>query len=177
MNLYEGEAQQRPVNGVDTFRTMEMSTFRNVAAATGANVKAAQQVYTNVAAFDAQPDTPRVLTVTTTAGSAAGTLSVSGIDWKGQYVTDAIAIVAGGIATGAVAFMQVQLATGYDAGAGHTASIGISNTIGLPKRAIAVQKGKRNAADLAVPALDTTYNTLALAAVAGGDDFTFWYKL
>jgi len=129
-----------------------------------------------------QPDIPRTLTVTASAASASGRLTIHGIDWKGQYVTEAITL-AGGEETviGNVAFMKVLRFSGYNAGGAETISVGTGTKVGMPKKMISddlvspVMKFTINNDDVAIPATAFAPNTVEFSPVSGTDDYTVWY--
>lgn len=173
--VYEGETEQIWTNRSDSYKAIEMCHFQDVLAASTNVLYAATQTYSNTAITN-QPDVPRIVTVTGSAAAAAGTIVISGIDWKGQYISDTITVTGGAVTDlGAVAFMLVQLATGYDAGAGQTLSIGSGNKFGLPKKAYSVLKQKKNNGNMTVSTLNTTYNTIDITGLSGGDDYTIWF--
>lgn len=161
----------------------EVETYhiQDALALSATHINAAVQAYSADTSFAAQPDIPRNVTTTGSAGAAAGTLTVKGINWKGQYVTEDITVTGGAVTdAGAVAFARILELDGYDAGAGQTLSVGIGDLVGLPKQAMdsistAVIKVKKNNADMTVPTYNHTNNTLDLSTITGADDYTIWY--
>lgn len=107
----------------------------------------------------AQPDVPRNITVTVTAGSDAdtmGTITVAGTNYADAVISEVITPVAGSAVAGKKAFKTVTTVTGagwvIDAGETPTADaikVGIGNEIGLP---IALDA----AAEIMLGILDTT---------------------
>ncbi|MBI5208002.1 MAG: hypothetical protein HY934_09475, partial [Candidatus Firestonebacteria bacterium] len=144
-------------------------------------IKTFIQNYNNISTFDNQPDIPRIIITRGDANAISGSINISGIDWKGQYVTETISITGGEVTNyGNVAFMKVLLANGYNASPGNL-SLGIGNKIGLLKQAIGcdlinpVIKVKKNQTDINVPAYDFVYNTINLDSIANGDSFSILY--
>ena len=89
----------------------------------------------------AQPDVPRNITVTVTAGGTAdtmGTITVTGTNAIGQVITEAIVPVAGSTVAGLKAFKTVTSVVGVgwviDAveGTKDTIKIGVGTVLGLP---------------------------------------------
>ncbi len=185
VSLYSGVRSRGFSNIVDSTEGMETYHIQDILAANNTSIQTARQTYSSYTAFDGvQPDVPRNVIVVDPATTAdTGTINISGIDWKGQYVTDAIAIVPNGTAYGVVAFMKVLLADGYDAGAGNTVSLGIGEKLGMPKRMLQddlispVLKIKNKTLDVVpTPAnVNRVYNTIDPGTITDGDDFTFWY--
>ena len=89
----------------------------------------------------AQPDVPRNITVTVTAGGTAdtmGTITVTGTNAIGQVITEAIVPVAGSTVAGLKAFKTVTSVVGagwvIDAveGTKDTIKVGVGTVLGLP---------------------------------------------
>lgn len=179
ITLHEGPIPQDPDMSVEDFG-LEIATFRNLLASSTTYINAARQAYSSYTGFaKVGGDVPRNVTATASAGAAAGTLTLNGMDWRGQLATEALTISAGTTTTGNVAWSRLYSATGYDAGAGQTVSLGIGLKLGLPKTAynlVHKQLNQSNMDDTAVTAtLNTTYNTVALSAITAGDDVTIRY--
>lgn len=125
------------------------------------------------------PDIPRNISVTTTNNAApSGTVTITGNLANGQTDTEDITIVAGATAFGNKAFATVYSFTvPAGVGAGDTVSIGFSDKVGLSSlSASSLIKVKENNADATgTYSLNTTYATVDLADIGGGDDFTIWY--
>lgn len=90
---------------------------------------------------DAQPDIPRNITVTATAGATAdtlGTITVTGTNYDDEVISEEITPVAGSAVAGTKAFKTVTSVVGagwvIDAveGTNDTIKVGIGNEIGLP---------------------------------------------
>lgn len=89
----------------------------------------------------AQPDVPRNITVTATAGGTAdtmGTILVTGTNVDGDVITETLTPVAGSTVAGAKAFKTVASVVGagwvIDAveGTNDTITVGVGNLLGLP---------------------------------------------
>ena len=89
----------------------------------------------------AQPDIPRNVTVTVTAGDTAdtmGTVVVVGTDINGNALTETITPVAGSTVAGTKAFKTVTSVTGAgwvidgSEGTNDTITVGVGNLLGLP---------------------------------------------
>ena len=96
-------------------------------------VLAAQVTTIAAAGIDAQPPTPRVLSVTGNAATVAGNVVITGTDANGDVITDTI--VANGAATviGAKAFATVtQIVLPVAVDVADEISVGISDLFGIP---------------------------------------------
>jgi len=89
----------------------------------------------------AQPDIPRNITVTVTAGATAdtlGTITISGTNYDDDEISEVITPVAGSAVAGAKAFKTITTVVGagwiIDAveGTNDTIKVGIGNELGLP---------------------------------------------
>lgn len=137
------------------------------------------------------PDVPRNSSITSTnVGLPSGDVIIEGIDAKGNSVSDTLAINAGGITYGDVAFSTVSkiiipaTVPGTD-----NVQVGISDKLGLNNVIYAtgdVYKVKVNNADktgefnMAVD-VDTDYGTIDMSslvagAIGAGDDITIWFR-
>lgn len=126
------------------------------------------------------PDVPRNITVTTTNNATpSGNVVITGKNARGLSVTDTIAIVAGGLATGVVAFATVtniQIPAGVSAsdsceiGTGY--KLGLSNFI---RATTDVYKVKKNTADVAVGTVNVANSTVDVGSITANDDFTIYY--
>jgi hypothetical protein len=126
------------------------------------------------------PDVPRNISITNSANST-GDVVITGIDAKGNSVTDTIAIVTGGIAYGVVAFASVSKITIPATVANpDTITVGISDKLGLSNILYTsgdVYKVKvNNADDPTIGTVNTTYGTVNCATINAADDLTIWYK-
>ena len=126
------------------------------------------------------PDVPRNISITNSANST-GDVVITGVDAKGNSVTDTITIVTGGTGYGVVAFATVSKITIPATVANpDTISVGISDKLGLSNIIYAtadVYKVKvNNADDPTIGTVNTTYDTVDCAAINAGDDITIWYK-
>jgi hypothetical protein len=126
------------------------------------------------------PDVPRNVSITNSANST-GDVIITGVDTKGNSVTDTITIVTGGIAYGVVAFATVsKIAIPSTVANPDTIEVGISDTLGLSHVLYAsgdVYKVKvNNADDPTIGPVNTTYGTVDCATINAADDITIWYK-
>lgn len=129
------------------------------------------------------PDNPRNVSITTSDNATpSGDVVIAGTDALGDSISDTITIVAGYTAYGVKAFSTVTSIT-IPAGvtAGDTVSIGTSDKLGLKNSvyiSLDVFKVKKNNAHMDSDdyTIDTTYNTIDLAPIGGGDDYTIWYR-
>lgn len=129
------------------------------------------------------PDVPRNISITNSANST-GDVVITGVDAKGNSVTDTITISTGGTAYGVVAFSTVSKITIPATVANpDTIEVGISNKLGLSNIIYAtsdVYKIKKNNADatVATAQVNTTYNTydMSVIGLSADDDFTIYYK-
>jgi len=138
---------------------------------------AEQEVTTGIT----NPDVPRNVSITTTdISSPSGNVTITGIDAKGNSITEDIAISAGGTAYGNKAFATVSKITIPDGvTADDTVSVGISDKLGLSNiiyESGDVYKVKKNNADATIGTVNITYGTVDCATISGGDDFTIYYK-
>ncbi|RLJ01551.1 MAG: hypothetical protein DRP08_05375 [Candidatus Aenigmatarchaeota archaeon] len=127
------------------------------------------------------PDVPRNISITTTNNaSPSGDVTITGVDARGNSVTENITIVPGGTAYGNVAFATVSKIT-IPAGvsASDTVEVGISDKLGLSNviyESGDVYKVKKNNADATIGTVNPTYGTVDCATINAGDDFTIYYK-
>ena len=140
------------------------------------------------AGIAAQPDIPRTFSwvVNNAGGITAADISITGIDAKGNTITESFDLTGGltGETNNAFATVsQVKIENQVNAAAGDTISVGITDVLGLSNIIYAtgdVYKIKKNNADAVVAAaqVNTTYDTydMAVIGLAGGDDFTIWFK-
>ena len=144
--------------------------------------------------IDAQPDVPRTLSghFDAHANITAYTIEITGTDAKGQAIVETITEADGwdwetdnAFATITSIIMTARTGTGV----GDTMDIGITDVLGLANRINAmdyaqatcdVYKIKKNNANATVAEAqtNTTYDTydMAVIGLAGGDDFTIWYR-
>jgi len=139
----------------------------------------------------AQPDAPRNLTLTVTDGNASiteFTITVTGVDAKGNTVTEVWVFSDGLVQTGDVAFATVTSVVITDlagAGVGDLVDVGIGSKLGLSNIIYAtgyVYKVTRNAADYPTASytVNATYHTVDMsigAGIVGGDDYTVWFRV
>ena len=144
-------------------------------AGTGASQDITGGVITN-------PDVPRVATLTTTNNAApAGVVTITGLV-RGVSDTDAITIVAGGLATGVKPFDTItKINTPVGLAAGDDITIGIGDILGLPKEiklTTDVYKKKVNNEDKSdeiTGNVDATYGTLDCGVIIVNEETTIWY--
>jgi len=152
-----------------------------------------------VCTLAAQPDVPRNLTLTVTDGNAsisAFTITVVGVDAKGNAVTEAWVFGGGLVQTGVVAFATVTSITITDlvgAGVGDTVDVGIGSKLGLANIIYAtadVYKATRTTGGAGAATagdysgagnitVNATYHTVDMATGAGivaGDCYAVSYK-
>jgi len=151
------------------------STNHVHAAMTGTGAE--QEITTGIT----NPDVPRNISITTTNNaSPSGDVKITGVDAKGNSVTEDITIVPGGTAYGNVAFATVSKIT-IPAGvsASDTVAVGISDKLGLSNVIYEtgdVYKVKKNNADATIGTVNATYGTVDCATINAGDDFTIYYR-
>lgn len=83
------------------------------------------------ALFDPAQGVARAVTITSTSGATVQAVTVRGYDVYGQAMSEAITVVAGGTATGKKAFKVISSVTPATTDAGHTLSVGTSDTLGF----------------------------------------------
>lgn len=139
------------------------------------NMGAEHEITTNIT----NPDVPRNLSVTTHYGFI-NSVTIEGIDAKGNSVSETIRVVPGGTAYGNIAFATVTkiiIPKGIDGE--DRVSIGISDKLGLSNviyDTADVYKIKLNDTDSIIGTVDTLYGTVDCAPINDGDDFTIYYK-
>ena len=127
------------------------------------------------------PDVPRNISITTTnVSSPSGDVTITGVDAKGNSITEDITIVAGSTAYGNKAFSTVSKIT-IPAGvtSDDTVAVGMSDKLGLSNVIYEtgdVYKAKKNNADITVGTVNVTNGTVDCATITGGDDFTIYYR-
>lgn len=130
------------------------------------------------------PDVARNASITVTNNDApSGNVKFEGINAKGESASENIAIIAGGIAYGNVAWAtlsKITLPAGVSSS--DTVTIGISDKLGLSLSIVSVSniiKKKVNNIDKSSEIsgnVDVTYNTLNCAPIHDHDDITIWSK-
>lgn len=131
--------------------------------------------------FEAQPDTPRNLTVTiaatTTGHIAAGNVVVAGKNYAGEDITENFAVTAdtAGTITGNLAFKEVTSVTvPVQDGDSVTVSVGIGKKIGIPYRLVAdeqvILKLFNNTADSGIITNDATNLEKNVISLNGSPD-------
>ena len=140
------------------------------------------------AGIAAQPDVPRTLSwvVNNAGGITAADIAITGIDAKGNSISEAFDLTGGltGETNNAFATVsEVKIENQVNAAVGDTISVGITDVLGLSNIIYAtgdVFKIKKNNADAVVVAaqVNTTYDTYDMVAIglAATNDFTIWYK-
>lgn len=141
--------------------------------------------------LDGQPDVPRNLTLKVTDGDAsisAFTITATGVDAKGNTITEVFVFADGLIQTGSKAFATVSSVEITDlagAGAGDLVDVGIGSKLGLSNVIYEtgdVYKCTKNGADYSGAGNITpnvTYNTVDVStggAIVVDDDFRILYK-
>lgn len=126
------------------------------------------------------PDVPRNVSITNSANST-GDVIITGVDAKGNSVTDTITISTGGTAYGIVAFSTVsEITIPATVVNPDTITVGVSDKLGLSNIIYAsgdVYKVKvNNADDPTIGTVNTTYHTVDCATINAADDITIWYK-
>jgi len=162
---------------------LALSTTTVHAAITGTGAE--QEITTAIT----NPDVPRNISITNSANST-GDVTITGVDAKGNSITEDITIVTGGTAYGDKAFATVSKIT-ILAGVANpdTISVGISDKLGLSNIIYAtgdVYKVKVNNADATgqfdmAADVDVTNGTLDMSsltagAIGAGDDITIYYR-
>lgn len=136
-----------------------------------------------IAAAITSPDQPRNVTITDT-GTGTGDIVVTGVDAKGNTVSETITIV-GGTAVGNVPFAIVtNFVIPATVLGGDTIAVGIGSKLGTCKpfaSASSVYKVIKNATDDVVAnwTANATYGTVDVSdvnAIIGGDEFTIMYR-
>lgn len=130
------------------------------------------------------PDVSRNASITVTNNNApSGNVKLEGINSKGESASENIAIIAGGIAYGNVAWAtlsKITLPAGVSSS--DTVTIGISDKLGLSLSIVSASniiKKKVNNIDKSSEIsgnVDVTYNTLNCAPIHDHDDITIWSK-
>ena len=140
------------------------------------------------AGIAAQPDVPRTLSwvVNNAGGITAADITITGIDAKGNSISEAFDLTGGltGETNNAFATVsEVKIENQVNAAAGDTISVGITDVLGLSNIIYAtsdVYKIKKNNADAVVAAaqVNTTYHTydMTVIGLAATNDFTIWFK-
>lgn len=130
------------------------------------------------------PDVARNASIkTTNNNSPSGDVKITGINTKGEDASENIAIIAGGIAYGNMAWATISKIT-LPAGvsSSDTVTIGISDKLGLSLsivNASNIIKKKVNNEDKSSEILgnvDVTYDTLNCAPIHDHEDITIWSK-
>jgi hypothetical protein len=117
-----------------------------------------------------QLDVPRAVSVTLVTAGTARVYTVSGYDYYGQAMSEAITSVAAATTAGKKAFYQISSIVGAGGGSGTALTFGTTDVIGLPVRVIdagyVIKAGWNNtllqnagtftAADMTSPATTTT---------------------
>ena len=153
------------------------------AAITGTGAE--QEITTNIT----NPDVPRNISITNSANST-GVVTITGVDAKGNAITEDITIVTGGTAYGDKAFSIVSKIT-IPAGVANpdTISVGVSDKLGLSNivyKTGDVYKVKVNNADATgqfnmAADVDVTNDTVDMSSldaggITAGDDITIYYR-
>jgi len=150
---------------------------------------AEQEITTNIT----NPDVPRNISVTVTNnGSPSGNVTITGVDAKGNSITEDITLVPGGTAYGDKAFATISKITvpaTVNGGGADTVTVGIGDKLGLSNiiyETSDVYKIKVNNTDKTsefdmATDVDTTNGTVDMSSlVAGGitadDDITIWFR-
>lgn len=140
------------------------------------------------AGIAAQPDVPRTFSwvVNNAGGITAADITITGIDAKGNSISESFDLTGGltGETNNAFATVsQVKIENQVNAAAGDTISVGITDVLGLSNIIYAtgdVYKIKKNNADavLAAAQVDTDYDTydMSVIGLAATNDFTIWFK-
>jgi len=162
---------------------LALSTTTVHAAITGTGAE--QEITTAIT----NPDVPRNISITNSANST-GDVTITGVDAKGNSITEDITIVTGGTAYGDKAFATVSKIT-ILAGVANpdTIEVGVSDKLGLSNIIYAtgdVYKVKVNNADATgqfdmAADVDVTNGTLDMSsltagAIGAGDDITIYYR-
>jgi hypothetical protein len=158
----------------DPFQDLQAASTTYIhAAITGTGAE--QEITTAIT----NPDVPRNISITNSANST-GVVTITGVDAKGNSITDDITLVAGGTACGDKAFATVSKITVPATVAGaDTVTVGISDKLGLSNIVYEtgdVYKVKKNNADATIGTVDITNGTVDCATITGGDDITIYYR-
>lgn len=162
---------------------MSKSFMDVLAASTTHVVTATQSLVTVPAANITSPDVPHNISVTQagTGTPVAGNATVTGIDDRGRTISEIIAMPATNTTVfGSKAFATVTEIVGFDAGAGQTLSVGISNKIGLSvdgSNFDGVFRVARNGVVEPVGAVDLINGMVDLGTITTGDDFLIHYRV
>ncbi len=180
------------IQGADTRAWLQFSDlFMDVLAVSATQVRSNEDLSAGVPitfTIDAQPDVPRTLSglFDTHANITAYTIVITGVDAKGNTVTETITEADGwdwetsnAFATITSIIMSARTGTGV----GDTMDIGITDVLGLSNVIYEtgdVYKIKKNNANAVVAGaqVDTDYATYDMAVIGLGaaDDFTIWYR-
>lgn len=138
--------------------------------------------------IDAQPDVPRTLSghFDSHANITEYTIEIAGFDAQGNAITETMTEADGWDWETSNAFASITSITmtaRTGTGVGDTMDIGITDVLGLSNVIYGtgdVYKIKKNNANAVVASaqVDATYCTydMAVIGLAGGDDFTIWYR-
>ena len=127
------------------------------------------------------PGHARNVRITTTNNAApSGTVTITGRDRTGATTTESLVIVAGSTVTGSCAFASVsQVVIPAGVTAADTVAVTVGSKMGLSGDVLESYdfvRLTRNGASETPGTVDTTYNTLNLTAITGGDNFAAWYR-
>lgn len=165
-------------------RGIEWTTYAQCPADSTTKLKAAQQNYTSVTSFDAEIALCRTVSITTDATADPGTVTFSGINWAGQWVTEDVTTDASLTRSTDTPFLKLLKVSGYDAGAGGSASVGVTDTVGLPKRAICddltspiILITRNGVEDSSNITYNYEYNTITFTTLNASDDVSIGYYI
>jgi len=191
-NIFKNNATQIDDDGVNTvFNDQHSDLFMDVLAVSATHVRNNEDLSAGIPitfTIDAQPDVPRTLSghFDAHANITAYTIVITGVDARGYTVVETLTEADGwdwetdnAFATITSIIMTARTGTGV----GDTMDIGITDVLGLANTIYAtgdVFKIKKNNANATVAGaqVDATYCTydMAVIGLAGGDDFTIWYR-
>lgn len=188
IKVIESEPIQVTIAGVTPLQLGGMSFhFQDVRAAIDDYIHAAiagtgaeQEIITGIT----NPDVARNASITTTKDkSPSGNVKITGINARGDSASENIAIIAGGIACGNVAWATISKIT-LPAGvsSSDTVKVGISDKLGLSLAIINASniiKKKVNDIDKSSEIsdnVDLTHDTIDCATIILHDDITIWTK-
>ena len=165
--------------------------FRDVLAVSATHVRSNEDlsVATPITfTIDAQPDVPRTLSAhfDSHAQITEYDIEIIGVDAKGNTITETKDETDGWDWETSNAFAiitSIKMTARTGTGVGDTMDIGITDVLGLSNNIYAtsdvfkIQKNNANAT-VAAAQVNTTYDTydMAVIGLAGGDDFTIWFK-
>ena len=193
-NRATGNIQHQIIGGGGVDFNKYVDIFMDVLAVSANHVVNAQACHADPttltvgAGIAAQPDVPRTFswTVNNAGGITAADITITGIDAKGNSITESFDLTGGltGETNNAFATVsQVKIENQVNAAAGDTITVGITDVLGLSNIISAtddVYKIKKNNADavVATAQANIAYDTydMSVIGLAVTDDFTIWYK-